>query len=205
VQGRIFEPFFTTKSLGEGTGLGLSQVIGFAKQSGGDIRVDSIEGHGATFTLYLPRSHPDASSDGLEEASDQSSSGAGVCVLVVEDNEEVGVFARDALQELGYDRVLTVNADGALAELKQDCSRFHVVFSDVVMPGKNGLELAEEIRATYPDIPVVLTSGYSHVLAENGKHGFELLHKPYSIDQLARVLGKAVGWRLRLVNKPSGD
>ena len=202
VQGRIFEPFFTTKGVGQGTGLGLSQVIGFAKQSGGDIRVNSSEGEGATFTLYLPRANLDQSADQADGPAAEEHIGEGICVLVVEDNEEVGNFARDALRELGYDSVLAIDAHSALAELERDCSRFHVVFSDVVMPGMNGLELAGEIRRAYPDVPVVLTSGYSHVLAENGRHGFELLHKPYSIEQLARVLGKAVVWHRNLAGMP---
>ena len=112
----------------------------------------------------------------------------------MEDNAQVGEFATQALQELGYDSIHAVNAERALAELSKDCTRFHIVFSDVVMPGMSGLELAQEIRRRYPDVPVVLTSGYSHVLAQNGKHGFELLHKPYSVEQLSRVLRKAVTW-----------
>ena len=105
-----------------------------------------------------------------------------MCVLLVEDNEQVGAFAPQALKELGYDSVHAVDAERALDELAKDCSRFHIVFSDVVMPGMSGLELGQEIRRRYPDVPVVLTSGYSHVLAQNGKHGFELLHKPYSVE-----------------------
>ncbi|WP_242187888.1 PAS domain-containing sensor histidine kinase [Sphingomonas sp. CARO-RG-8B-R24-01] len=194
VLGRIFEPFFTTKEIGKGTGLGLSQVIGFAKQSGGDIRVDTTSGEGTTFTLYLPRAYPENDSEQAQDDDDGPVDGEGMCVLLVEDNEQVGEFATQALKELGYDSIHAVNADRALEELAKDYSRFHVVFSDVVMPGMSGLELGQEIRRRYPDVPVVLTSGYSHVLAQNGKHGFELLHKPYSVEQLSRVLRKAIGW-----------
>lgn len=194
--GRIFEPFFTTKGVGEGTGLGLSQVFGFAKQSGGDIRVESKPGEGTTFTMYLPRASPDGPSAEPEEA-EPTINGEGICVLVVEDNASVGEFATDALKELGYDSVLALDADRALAELEKDCSRFHVVFSDVVMPGMSGLELGARIRRDHPTVPVILTSGYSHVLAQNGKHGFELLHKPYSVEQLSRVLRKAIAWQMK--------
>ena len=195
---RIFEPFYTTKGVGAGTGLGLSQVIGFAKQSGGDIRVDSDVGAGATFTLYLPRAidaadRPD--SDGQPRGATQ---GDGLRVLVVEDNEQVGQFATDALQQLGYDSVLAPDGASALAELEADSARFHVVFSDVVMPGMSGMDLATRIRERHPGLPVVLTSGYSHVLAQNGTHGFELLHKPYSIEQLSRILRKSVDWAGRV-------
>ena len=191
--GRIFEPFFTTKGVGEGTGLGLSQVFGFAKQSGGDIRVESKTGKGTTFTMYLPRAYPDGPSIEPDE-EEGNVGGDGLCVLVVEDNADVGVFATAALKELGYDSVLAMNGKEALAELEKDCARFHIVFSDLVMPGMNGLELGARIREDHPTVPIVLTSGYSHVLAQNGKHGFELLHKPYSVEQLSRVLRKAVAW-----------
>ena len=195
--GRIFEPFFTTKQVGEGTGLGLSQVIGFAKQSGGDIRVDSAPGVGTTFTLYLPRAQPADDRVAADEDAGPTVAGEGACVLVVEDNDQVGSFATQALRELGYDSVLALDAKAALAELERGCDRFHIVFSDVVMPGMSGIELGATIRRLYPDVPVVLTSGYSHVLAQNGQHGFELLHKPYSIEQLSRVLRKAITWQSR--------
>lgn len=194
---RIFEPFFTTKGVGKGTGLGLSQVIGFAKQSDGDIRVENGEKGGSTFTLYLPRVAMDGSRAAVEEEEPVAITGDGVCVLVVEDNSSVGEFAVQALRELGYDTVLALNADEALAELEKGCDRFHIVFSDVVMPGMSGLELAQEVRRRHPRLPVILTSGYSHVLAQNGRHGFELLHKPYSIEQLSRVFRKSITWQTR--------
>lgn len=191
---KIFEPFFTTKEVGLGTGLGLSQVIGFAKQSGGDVHVRSELDLGSTFTLYLPR----ASSKGAFESDKLSvavADGIGVCVLVVEDNASIGEFAASALLELGYDSVLVDSPHRALAELSKNNDRFHVVFTDVVMPGMSGIELGEEVRRLYPDLPVVLTSGYSHVLAQNGSRGLELLHKPYSMEQLSRVLRKAAAWK----------
>ena len=194
---RVFEPFFTTKATGEGTGLGLSQVIGFAKQSGGDVTVESVEGTGTTFTIYLPRVDGDGTLP--NEAQDMPlGDGKGICVLVVEDNADVGEFATSALRELGFHSVLASDGEQALGELSKDCGRFHILFTDVVMPGIDGVELARRVRAQHPRLPIILTSGYSHVLAENGNHGFELLHKPYSIDQLARVLHKAIAWQRRV-------
>ncbi len=149
---RIFEPFFTTKGVGQGTGLGLSQVFGFAKQSGGDITVESSPGQGATFTLYLPQVDPptvQATEPPVEGVAD----GHGACVLVVEDNIEVGTFTTQSLAELGYVTVWAANAQDALAELAHDAARFDVVFSDVVMPGMNGVALAKTIRRDYPDLP----------------------------------------------------
>lgn len=193
---RIFEPFFTTKGVGQGTGLGLSQVFGFAKQSGGEVIVESLVGKGTTFTLYLPQvDKPDRLADEaeLEELMD----GHGTCVLVVEDNVDVGTFATQTLAELGYETVWAANAEEALAELTKNADRFDVVFSDVVMTGMNGMELAQQIRREHHDLPVVLTSGYSDVLAQNGTYGFELLHKPYSVEQLSRVLRKSATWQRR--------
>jgi two-component system NtrC family sensor kinase len=192
---RIFEPFFTTKEVGQGTGLGLSQVFGFAKQSGGGVDVASEVGRGSTFTLYLPRvsgaGHVAITAPRDEAVVD----GEGMSVLVVEDNREVGRFATDALSELGYAPTLVTSAAAALAELALHPRGYDVVFSDVVMPGMTGIELGQEIRKRHADLPVVLTSGYSHVLAQSGTFGFELLQKPYSIEQLSRVLSKAGRWR----------
>ena len=185
----IFEPFFTTKAVGQGTGLGLSQVFGFAKQSGGEITVESEVGRGTTFTLYLPRvAAPEVSGPGSEPAA--LVDGHGIRVLVVEDNAEVGTFAVQTLADLGYVPVLAGNAEEALAALDDDAEGFDVVFSDVMMPGMNGIELGQEIRRRHHDLPVLLASGYSHLLAQNGTFGFELLHKPYSVDQLSRLLRK---------------
>jgi hypothetical protein len=119
---RIFEPFFTTKGVGEGTGLGLSQVFGFTKQSGGDVIVTSEEGQGAAFTMYLPRV---AGTNTVAAETDGNALllGEGACVLVVEDNVEVGMFASEALSELGYHTVWALDGSKALAELASDAAR----------------------------------------------------------------------------------
>ena len=189
---RIFEPFFTTKGVGKGTGLGLSQVFGFTKQSGGDVAVTSEVGKGTTFTLYLPEVERDASPVSDDERPDMPSDGAGHRVLVVEDNIEVGHFATQILQDLGYETTWAANAEEALERLGRDGAGFDVVFSDVVMPGMGGIALARELQQRLPAMPVVLASGYSHVLAEEGAHGFELLNKPYSADHLSRTLRRVI-------------
>ncbi|TXM74514.1 PAS domain-containing protein [Methylobacterium sp. WL69] len=186
--GRIFEPFFTTKGVGHGTGLGLSQVFGFTKQSGGEVQVDSAVGRGTTFTIYLPRSGTAAPAAVQSPEPAPLVEGHGTCVLVVEDNVDVGTFATQTLAELGYCTVWAVDAQKALAELDRDAERFDVVFSDVVMPGMDGVALAREIGRQHPDLPVVLTSGYSHVLAKGGTGGLDLLRKPYSVEELSRIL-----------------
>ena len=193
--GRIFEPFFTTKEVGQGTGLGLSQVFGFTKQSGGEVMVASEVGKGSSFTLYLPRVPGNDSPQQMVAEDAPPVDGHGLSVLVVEDNSGVGMFATAALTELGYAPKLVENAAAALMELTRHAEAFDVVFSDVVMPGMSGIDLAKEIRRRYSDLPVVLTSGYSQALSQNGSYGFELLQKPYSIEQLSRVLHKVGRWR----------
>ncbi|MEE7506033.1 ATP-binding protein [Methylobacterium mesophilicum] len=190
---RIFEPFFTTKEIGKGTGLGLSQVFGFAKQSGGDVDVSSSPGHGTTFTLYLPQAEDAPDVSAAPPSEENGLDGASLCVLVVEDNIEVGRFATQILEDLGHKTVWATNAEEALVEIEKIPFRFDAVFSDVVMPGMGGIALARELQRRLPDLPVVLTSGYSHVLAQEGIHGFDLIQKPYSVDQLSHTLRKVVG------------
>jgi signal transduction histidine kinase/ActR/RegA family two-component response regulator len=197
---RIFEPFFTTKEVGKGTGLGLSQVFGFARQSGGEIVVRSTVGKGTTFTLYLPEARTSVD-EGVDAEPDQLVDGHGLCVLVVEDNADVGRFATQALSELGYATVWASDGRSALAELAQDAERFDIVFTDVLMPGMTGIELGQQIRGVYPNLPVILTSGYSHILAQNSNYGFDLLQKPYSLDDLSRTLRKTnKRWRVHRIS-----
>jgi PAS domain S-box-containing protein len=189
----IFEPFFTTKEVGKGTGLGLSQAFGFARQSGGEITVASAPGRGATFTIYLPQvDAPDRPAGETAGAKDGSASGRGSSILVVEDDENVGRFSTELLQDLGYEIRWVNNAHSALEALAENEFAYDLVFSDVIMPGMNGVELAMAIRDRYPGLPVVLTSGYSSVLAENADRGFELIRKPYSVEALSRTLRKAM-------------
>lgn len=187
----IFEPFFTTKEVGKGTGLGLSQVYGFTKQSGGEIDVISEVGKGTTFNLYLPRTS--ALSDTREIARSEAVVATEARILIVEDNEQVGEFASHLLGDMGFKTTRVPNAREALALLESDHADFDIVFSDVIMPGIDGVEMGRQVRSRWPDLTVVLTSGYSHVLADDAHHGFALLHKPYSVDELSRVFRRARG------------
>jgi CheY-like chemotaxis protein len=112
--------------------------------------------------------------------------------LVVEDNTEVGEFSTQLLNDLGYYTTLACDGPSALKLLDERPGEFDLVFSDVVMPGMDGVTLGREIRRRYPSLPVVLASGYSHILAGEGTHGFPLLHKPYSVENLSRVLRAVV-------------
>jgi signal transduction histidine kinase/CheY-like chemotaxis protein len=187
---RIFEPFFTTKGVGRGTGLGLSQVYGFAAQSGGDVRVESSVGQGTTVTLVLPCSKENASTPVETVSSDVSTPGSGV-VMVVDDNEEVGSFAETLLTELGYQVVRATSGEQALAvfgTVEIDC-----VLTDIVMPGMDGLALADELRVRKPNLPIVLTTGFSDRITSAGAGDLPILFKPYRIEAIATAIEKALG------------
>jgi PAS domain S-box-containing protein len=198
----IFEPFFTTKEVGKGTGLGLSQAFGFVKQSGGEILVASRLGQGSTFTIYLPQVDSPVDKPPEVVGLEATSSGRGNCVLVVEDNEEVGRFSTELLQDLGYEIDWVGSADAALKALADNELAYDLVFSDVIMPGMNGVDLAVAVRERYPGLPVVLTSGYSNVLAQNADRGFELIQKPYSVEALSRILRKAISEKRSTLKRP---
>ena len=184
---QIFEPFFTTKGVGQGTGLGLSQVFGFTKQSGGEIVAVNDDDGGAAFTLYLPIVEQRNVAPVAVHKNEQAAYGNGLCILVVEDNLEVGEFATQALGELGYRTRWVTSGKQALAELEVP-NEYDMVFSDVVMPGMSGIELGQEVLRLYPHLPFVLTSGYSEAIVQSGASGFPLLKKPYSIAALSRII-----------------
>jgi PAS domain S-box-containing protein len=188
---RAFEPFFTTKEPGFGTGLGLAQVYGFVKQSGGNIDLRSSPGAGACFTIYLPQRDNGHASREEPPGRPPLGSAWALHVLLIEDNEDVGAFCLHMLHDLGYRASWAHNAKEALGLLAGG-EAYDVVLSDLVMPGMSGLELGEHLREIRPGLPVVLTSGYSPVLTE-GTRGFAFLHKPYSAEELSHALLEAAG------------
>ena len=191
VMDRVFEPFFTTKTFGEGTGLGLSQVFGFAKQLGGAVVVDSEIDKGSTFTLYLPASR--GADTGQARMHAGSSRGR---VLIVEDDTFVAELAADMLSELGFESTIAHSAKEALERLAGG-DRPRVVFSDIVMPGGlTGIELARKLRERFPELPILLTTGYSEQVAAS--HGFPVLQKPYQLDALADALGSLLKQEIAL-------
>jgi len=186
IRERIFEPFFTTKAVDKGTGLGLSQVYGFVNQSAGAVTVTSEAGRGARFTMFLPVSKelPETKASpttapvaNLEHAR----------VLLVEDNADVATIAADYLEQCGCSVVRADNAEVAIATLNRRTD-IDLVFSDIAMPGMSGLELGRLVRDHYPEIPVVLASGYSDKAARAVEEGFPLLEKPYSLEAMRRSL-----------------
>jgi PAS domain S-box-containing protein len=200
VLARVFEPFFTTKGPDKGTGLGLAQVHGFAKQSRGDVSVESAPGEGTTVLLHLPRAGeaerrggPAARAAADTTAGAAMQRAAGRTVLVVDDNPDVAAFAASMLEGLGYATRNAGNAAEALALLDADGAGVDAVFSDVVMPGEmSGVQLAGALRMRHPRIAVLLATGYSEVLADwSGQAVAEVLGKPYRLDDLAAALERA--------------
>jgi signal transduction histidine kinase len=193
VLARAFEPFFTTKDVSKGSGLGLPQVYGFAHQSGGRVSIDSEVGKGTTVILLLPRSQ-------REPAAGKPSNGAATPaprldgrrrghVLLVEDDQEVSALSREMLGVLGFTVTPVVSADAALGALANGRA-VDLVLSDIMMPGGvSGLELAREIRRRHPQMSIALTTGYVEAAAGMRDGEFKLLLKPYSVEELADVLG----------------
>ncbi len=194
VQAQVFEPFFTTKDLGQGTGLGLSMVYGFAKQSGGHIAIVSEVGRGTTVKLYLPRSKSVAPAK-LTENSNELLRGRGEMVLVIEDDDGVRGLAVKMLENLGYRASAVADAAEGLHALAKK-ERVDLVLSDVVLPGgMNGPDFAEEARRHYPDLKIIFMSGYPDKLGRSGGPlgpGVVLLNKPFRRKQLARELREAL-------------
>ncbi len=184
---RAFEPFFTTKESGQGTGLGLSQVYGFVKQSGGHVKIYSEPGLGSSVKIYLPRSH--ATAQELQQKPDEIIGSSGnEKVLVVEDDDDVREFVVETLRELNYNVMGAANADQALMIVSGDRFEFDLLLTDVVLPGKNGRELAEEIKNKRPDVRVLFMTGYSrNAIVHHGRldPGVDLLQKPVTQEALA--------------------
>lgn len=189
---RAIEPFFTTKEVGRGTGLGLSMVFGFAKQSGGHIAIYSELGKGTTINLYLPRSDGDATTQTESGVGQPIAQGGGELVLVVEDDDRLRHLTNTRLTELGY-RVLEASmGQTALDIVHGDSDDIALVFTDIMMPGgMSGYELCEELRKSRPDIRVLLTSGYAEDVVHADRLALEhlrILRKPYRQADLATMV-----------------
>jgi CheY-like chemotaxis protein len=186
---RAFDPFFTTKPEGQGTGLGLSQVFGFIKQSGGHVKLYSEVGQGTTVKLYIPKAFGN-SARMLELVDEHAFNGTGETILVVEDDPNVRAAAVTMITEFGYSVISAEGPEQALQLLAEQPVK--VVFTDVVMPGPiSSRELADRARILRPDVKVLFTSGYTQNAVVHGGRlddGVDLVSKPYRREQLARRL-----------------
>ncbi len=186
---QVFEPFFTTKPPGKGTGLGLSQVYGFTRQSGGAVTIRSRCGEGVTVTLYLPRGEPITVRLDPERAVEtQNERGH---VMLVEDNPEVAEVTQAMLTGIGYSVSWSRDAASALAALEAGGAA-DMLMSDIALDdGMSGLDLGRAVRERWPDLPIVLMTGYSEALSSGGAHGFLVLAKPFGVADMASVIRRA--------------
>ena len=191
VLSKVFDPFFTTKGAGVGTGLGLSQVYGFARDAGGSVDISSTPGAGTSVTLRLPRSQklvaqPDAC------AADEAPAGVDGHILLVEDNPDVAHVTAEMLRDMGFEVETVDRARKGLDRLVLDDFSIDLLLSDVVMPdGMNGLDLARAVRARWPDLPIVLMSGYNEAVPAGGA-GFRVLRKPVPSGELREAIVNAM-------------
>jgi CheY-like chemotaxis protein len=196
VLARVFEPFFTTKEPGRGTGLGLSGLYGFVKQSGGHVTIYSEVGKGTTVNLYLPRVTTGVEAATTARGERAAAPLAGETILLVEDNAEVRRVSVRRVRNLGYTVIEAENAAAAI-EVLNSGRKVDLIFSDVVMPGgMSGFDLARWAQQHMPSVRVLLTSGFAEDVARAGEApvpDLEILRKPYTGDELARALRAALG------------
>ena len=183
VLAKAFEPFFTTKEVGKGSGLGLSQVFGLARQSGGGVRIDTKVGEGTSVKVYLPRAHAAARKAAVAEKRAPDGRANGAVVLVVDDDSAVREVTSGILQDLGY-RVLEAGSGGAALDAVEGGAPVDLVLLDFAMPGMNGAELARELRARRPDLPIVYATGYADAAALMEATEDEIIHKPFAEEEL---------------------
>jgi CheY-like chemotaxis protein len=186
---RVFEPFFTTKDVGKGSGLGLSMVYGFARQSGGTVLISSRVAQGTSVTLYLPSAGPAATNQPHAEATAPPRQETGERILVVEDNPLVGQMASTMLFSMGYSPVVVVNAALAIAELERP-DPIALLLTDIVMPGgMTGFDLARQVRRRWPDLPILFMSGFADPsLPDEFRANTRLLAKPFRLGQLSEAI-----------------
>jgi two-component system, cell cycle sensor histidine kinase and response regulator CckA len=185
-QSRIFEPFFTTKEKGKGTGLGLSTVYGIVKQSGGYVMVQSEEGRGTTFHIYLPRVEGTAEKHAAPVAS--IAAGGTETILLVEDEESVRQLVRDTLESRGYKVLEAENGENGLAAAAKHQGKIDLVITDVIMPGLGGREMAERLAKTRPETKVLYLSGYTEdaIISDGNLESTAFLQKPFTLQNLSK-------------------
>jgi len=184
---QIFEPFFSTKGPGKGTGLGLSVVYGIVKQHGGWIVATSEPGRGTAFRIHLPPTTENGMEERPAKEAERQEAGHGRRILLVEDEEAVRDFARTALTASGYEVTEAASAEDALRIFRESRGEFHLVFSDVVLPDESGIQLVERFIKERPDVPVLLSSGYTDQKSQwpiIRERGYRFLQKPYALPDL---------------------
>jgi CheY-like chemotaxis protein len=189
VLAHAFEPFFTTKEVGKGSGLGLSQVFGLAKQSGGGVTIDTAVGRGTTITVYLPRADATAAAPSIAVAAPTTAPRPDLVVLVVDDDDAVREVTAGILHDLGY-QVFEAGSGGAALDMFNN--RVDAVVLDFAMPGLNGADLAKELRSRRPDVPILFATGYADAEALADTPDDRIVRKPFRANDLAEKMALAV-------------
>ncbi len=187
VLAKVFEPFFTTKEVGKGSGLGLSQVFGLAKQSGGGVRIDSAPGEGSSVKVYLPRASTAPKGEAIDGVSESHAAPEDVNVLLVDDDSAVREVTAGILHELGYG-VIEAGSGGAALEVLDRASKIDVLVVDFAMPGMNGAEVAREVQARRPGLPILFVTGYADIESLEAAGGSGIVRKPFVQEDLAAKL-----------------
>jgi CheY-like chemotaxis protein len=194
VAARAFDPFFTTKPIGQGTGLGLSMIYGFARQSNGHVLIESKLGTGTSVTLYLPRHHGEAAMERIASAAADEVAATGETVLVVEDEPVVRGVITEMLHDQGY-RVLEATDGPSGLRMLRLHGRIDLLVTDVGLPGMNGRQLADQARETRPNLKILFITGYAeNVAISDGflQPGMEMITKPFDLDNLSRRIREMV-------------
>jgi PAS domain S-box-containing protein len=190
VAARAFDPFFTTKPIGQGTGLGLSMIYGFARQSNGHVTISSKLQQGTSIRLYLPRHRGEILAEGVSDVAPAARGAAGETVLVVEDEPVVRAVILEMLSEQGYRTLEAVDGPSSLKILRSD-KKIDLLITDVGLPGMNGRQVADQARETRPDLKILFITGYAESVAKSDRFlqpGMEMITKPFDLDNLARQI-----------------
>jgi CheY-like chemotaxis protein len=192
IRAKVFEPFFTTKEIGKGSGLGLSQVLGFAKQSGGGVRIESRQGQGTSVFIYLPRSAAKAiEPEAAGMAAGMAPATAGTTILLVDDDQSVREITGSLLKDLGY-TIIEAGSGGAALDLLEREPAIDLLLLDFAMPGMNGAEVARQAYAKRPNLPILFVTGFADRAALVGVSETHIIGKPFVTDELANKVSSAL-------------
>lgn len=194
VRSKVFEPFFTTKGVGKGSGLGLSQVLGFAKQSGGGLRLETRVNEGTAISIFLPRSDSKAEQKSVARPAQSEHRVSGVAILLVDDDLAVREVTAATLQDMGYGTI-EAGSGGAALELIETQRDIDLMLVDFAMPGMNGAELARQVHAKRPSLPILFITGYADRAALAGVSEERIVGKPFTDDELATKVQDALSVR----------
>jgi CheY-like chemotaxis protein len=190
VLARAFEPFFTTKAVGKGSGLGLSQVFGLAKQSGGGVTIDTVVGEGTTINLYLPRAHAEPMAEAAAPVASRVAPADDIVVLIVDDDDAVREVTAGILTDLGY-LIVEAGSGGAALDLFDQRDDIRAVILDFAMPGMNGVDVARAMQRSRPSVPILFATGYADAEALAAASDDRIVHKPFKDGELADKLALA--------------